>query len=47
MAICSDVDVYTLANCLHQMNPSLCTAVNEPEQCFCATLRLVFLQEKS
>lgn len=47
MATCSDVDVYTTANCLHQINPSLCTAVNEPEQCFCATLRLVCLQEKS
>lgn len=47
MATCSDVDVYTIANCLHQINPSLCTAVNEPEQSFCATLRLVCLQEKS
>lgn len=47
MATCSDVDVYTTANSLHQINPSLCTAVNEQEQYFCASLHLVCLQEKS
>lgn len=47
MATCSDIDVYTTANCLHQINLSLCSAVNEQEECFCATLYLVCLQEKS